>query len=321
MKILVTGADGFVGKHACRFFREVGDEVTEAIGPAPGPPSPGLLRLDLVDPDAARELVERTKPDAILNLAGSSSVGESHRDPLQAWRVNALGPVNLLSAVRDASPSTRILLVGSGELYGALAPGTRASEQTPTMPLSPYASSKLAAEVGALQFQRAYGLDVVLARPFNHLGSGQDPRFVVPSFARQIQGIRLRGARPAIQVGNLDIVRDFLHVLDVVKAYRLLLVRGATAGIYNVCSGVGRTIRSVLDELLALARVDAQIEADPARMRPAEIPSLLGDSHKLAALGWRQELSVSDALAEVLREYGMADAKTDQVSGRSRADR
>jgi len=234
--------------------------------------------------------------DAVIHLAGFSSVGKSHESPGLAFVVNAVGTVNVLRAAR----SRRVLLIGSGEMYGAVEPGARAAEDRPLRPLSPYAASKVAAEVAALQFHRSYGADVVCARPFNHLGTGQDPSFVVPGFAAQLREIRSGRAEPVVRVGNLEPVRDFSHVRDVVEAYRLLLERGHAGEAYNVCSGMGRSIRAILDRMIELAGVPLRVEVDPARVRPVDLPSLVGDPSKLMALGWRPRRTADDALAEVL---------------------
>jgi len=302
MRVLVTGADGFVGRHLCRHLRENGDEVIEAHGPrADGAGVPGLA-VDVTRPDSVKACVAEARPEAVVHLAGQSSVARSHQDPALAFAVNAMGAVNLLVAIKESAPKARMLLVGSGEMYGAVAPGTRAAEDAPLEPLSPYAAAKCAAEVAALQFARGYKLDIVCTRPFNHLGPGQDPNFVVPSFAAQIGRIKAGQAEPLLKVGDLSPIRDFSHVRDVVAAYRLLLHRGESGSAYNVCSGQGRTIRSLLDEMLQLSGVTARVELDPSRLRPAEIPSLVGDPSRLLALGWEPRLSATAALREVLDE-------------------
>ena len=180
------------------------------------------------------------RPDAIIHLARLSSVAKSHEDPARVFAVKTLGAVNLLSAVRRGALKTRVVLIGSGEMYGALAPGIRAREDFPLKPISPYAASKTAAEVAGFQFQRGSGLEVVSARPFNHVGARQDANFVVPSFARQVDAIHRRRQQPVLHVGDLSVTRDFSHVTDVVGAYRLLLLRGSPGEAYNVCSGEGR---------------------------------------------------------------------------------
>ena len=306
MRVLVTGANGFVGRHLCKYLRDCGDAVVAGQGPPASPRSDGEVAIDLTDGESVRAAVEVARPDAIIHLAGLSSVAKSHEDPARVFAVNTLGAVNLLSAVRRGAPNTRVVLIGSGEMYGALASGIRAREDFPLKPISPYAASKTAAEVAGFQFQRGSGLEVVSARPFNHVGAGQDANFVVPSFARQVEAIR-RGRSPAVlRVGDLSVTRDFSHVLDVVEAYRLLATSGVAGEAYNVCSGEGRTIRSLLDEMLEIAGVSAKIVVEPERLRPNELPSLVGDPAKLRKLGWTPSRSVRDALREALAEAGVA---------------
>jgi GDP-4-dehydro-6-deoxy-D-mannose reductase len=300
VRVAVTGADGFVGGHLCAHLASRGDDVLPLRGPVCAPGSvPG--GVNVLDRTALRGELGPFRPDALVHLAGMSSVARSHEAPFEAFQVNALGAVNVCDVLREVAPRARVLLVGSGEMYGALAPGVRATETFALLPTSPYAAAKVAAEVAALQFQRAYGLGVIAARPFSHVGRGQAPAFAVPSFARQLEAIRAHGAG-VLSVGNLEPVRDFSHVLDVVAAYRLLLERGVPGEAYNVCSGVGRTIRAVVEEMIAASGTDARIEVDPARVRPVEIPSLVGDPSKLRALGWEARHSVREALEDALAE-------------------
>jgi GDP-4-dehydro-6-deoxy-D-mannose reductase len=300
MRILVTGADGFAGRYLCELLRVAGDQVVEAHGPRAAGLSSDALNFDIVDEAAVRAAVERAQPEGIIHLAGFSSVVRSHGNPARAFAVNSLGTVNLLAAVRESAPKARVLLVSSGEVYGAVPGGARATEEQALVPLSPYASSKWAAELTAQQFHRSYGLQLVVARPFSHLGEGQNPILVVPSIAAQLRAIQQRKADPVLRVGNLEAIRDFCHVRDVAAAYRLLLTAGAVGQVYNVCSGTGRTIRTVLEEMLALSGMEVRVEQDPALLRPADIPSLVGAPDKLRALGWEPKHTVTDALREVL---------------------
>ena len=302
MRVLVTGADGFVGRHLCAHLQACRDDVV-----APGGPREGAgedeFRLDVTRPQDVRALVERVRPEGVIHLAGLSSVGKSHQAPAAYFQVNALGTVHLLAALKEAAPQARVLLVGSGEMYGALPPDVAATEDMPLRPLSPYAASKVAAEVAGLQFHASYGLQVISVRPFNHLGAGQDANFVVPSFAAQLQAIARGASEPLLRVGNLEPIRDFSHVKDVVAAYRLLLEAGEPGQAYNICSGEGRSIRSLLDELLRLSSVHAQVEVDPARVRPVELPSLVGNPARLRRLGWAPCHTVSEALQDALAEH------------------
>ena len=297
MRILITGADGFVGRHAAAAFRKAGHAVIEAQGP-----TAASQRLDITSPTSTADAVRAANPDAVLHLAGASSVALSHEQPLQAFQVNTLGTVNLLEAVRRHAPRARFLHVSSGEVYGALTPSVQANEETPRLPTSPYGASKMAAEDAVDQFRRGYGVQSLVVRPFNHLGAGQASHFVVPSFAAQLVAIARGASEPTLHVGNLEPVRDFLHVEDVVSAYALLLERGSPGVTYNICSGVPRRIRDVLDELIRLSGVKVAVEVDPARLRPAEIPWLVGDATRLKALGWAPTRTLAHALEDVLRE-------------------
>ncbi|WP_224364666.1 GDP-mannose 4,6-dehydratase [Hyalangium versicolor] len=300
MRILVTGADGFAGRHLCALLRAAGDEVVEAHGPRAEGVNSDALNFDIADEAAVRAAVERARPEGVIHLAGFASVARSHGNPARVFAVNALGTVNLLTAVRESASEARVLLISSGEVYGPMPEGMRATEAEPLFPLNPYATSKMAAEMAGLQFHRNYGLSVVVARPFNHVGAGQDPTFAVPSFAAQLRAIRKGTAGAVLRTGNLEAIRDFSHVQDVAAAYRLLLTSGVAGQAYNVCSGTGRTIRSVLEEMLVLSGLSVRIELDPARLRPTDNPSQVGVPDKLRALGWEPKHTVTAALREVL---------------------
>jgi len=299
VRVLVTGANGFVGRHLCVHLRARGDAVVEAAGPVgPG----GDRSFDVLDAVSVRETVEAARPEVVIHLAGLSSVATSHENPALVFSVNALGAVHLYAAIRDTAPDARVLLIGSAEMYGAIPAGSRATEDFPLRPLSPYAASKVAAEVAGLQFHRATKLAVIAVRPFNHIGRGQAAHFVVPSFARQLAAIRKGRAAPVVRTGDLTPVRDFSHVADVVEAYALLAREGVPGETYNVCSGEGRSIRGLIEDMLRLSGVEARIEVDPQKLRPAELPSLVGDPGKIRRLGWHPSRTVDDALREALEE-------------------
>jgi GDP-4-dehydro-6-deoxy-D-mannose reductase len=296
MRVLVTGADGFVGRHLCRALEARGDTVWAAGGPG------GVRALEVTSLGEVSRCVADFKPEGIVHLAGISSVARSHAAPAETLKVNVLGAAHLLQAVREHAPKARLLLVGSGEEYGRLREGQAAEEQTPLAPLSPYAASKAAAELLGRQAVASYGTAVVLLRPFNHLGAGQAPGFVVPSFAAQLAKISKGQLPPVIEVGDLSPVRDFTHVLDVVDAYLLLLANGQAGEAYNICSGEGWSIRDVLEALQGIARTHAEISVDPGRLRPAEIPWLVGTPARIERLGWRRQRTVEQALAEAVAE-------------------
>jgi GDP-4-dehydro-6-deoxy-D-mannose reductase len=297
MRVLVTGATGFVGRHVLDALRTGGHEPIAVGGPNDGPPA---IALDLLDPDSVRRVVEDAAPDAIVHLAGQAFVPQSVADPLGTLAVNAGGTAYVLEAVRAARARVRVLVVSSAEVYGIARPERMPLDETAVVrPGNAYAASKLAAEAYALAWQRSYGLDVVVARPFNHIGPGQDARFVVASFARQLADIAA-GAPAVMHVGNLEAQRDFLDVRDVAAAYVLLIANGRAGEVYNICSGRTVAIREVLRQLITIARVPVEIRDDPDRMRASNLPILSGDATKLRAeTGWEPRISLAASLRDI----------------------
>ena len=289
----MTGARGFVGTRLVQHLEQGGHRVTAAD-----------REVDVRDGGALCASLRAAAPEAVVHLAAQSSVAASFRDPAGCYEINYLGGLNLLRALDRVAPAARLLLVGSADEYGGQPPGAPAlQESDPLLPQSPYARSKLAIEQLGLR-ANSRGGNVVATRSFNHTGPGQDDRFVAPSFARQTAEIAAGLREPRIRVGNLESVRDFLHVDDVIEAYAALLEPGVAPGVYNVASGVPHTIRDLLDALLARAEVEAQIEVDPARIRPTD--QLLGSADKLRReTGWSPSRGFSgmvDALADDWRE-------------------
>jgi GDP-4-dehydro-6-deoxy-D-mannose reductase len=238
----------------------------------------------------------------VLHLAGQAFVPPSIADPLATLAVNATGTAHVLEAVR-ALPNAervRVVLVSSAEVYGKQRPERMPlDEAAPVRPENPYAASKAAAEIYGGVWARLYGLHVAIARPFNHIGPGQDPRFVVPSFAKQLAQIAAGGS-PVMAVGNLEAERDFLDVRDVADAYVALLERGRSGTIYNVCSGRAVSVNEVLRALITIAGVAVEIRQDPERMRPSDVPLLVGDASRLRAeTGWAPERSLQATLRDV----------------------
>ncbi len=289
MHVLVTGAAGFVGGHLVASLERQRFRVTQTD-----------REVDVTDGDAIRRCLRTSRPTAIVHLAAQSSVAASIQRPHETYRLNYVGSLQLLAAVEDETPDARVLLVGSSDCYGPpMAIGARPiREDAPLRPQNPYSCSKAAAEIlGDDAAQR--GLDVVRVRSFTHIGPGQTDRFVASSFARQIVEIEAGRREPRLAVGNLDSVRDFLDVRDVVRAYARLLEPGVPADTYNVCSGTGVPIQSLLDQLLALAGVQAEVVVDPARYREADYQ--VGDSSRLrSATGWQPQIPLRDTLAELL---------------------
>jgi len=303
--ILITGASGFVGPHLARVLAARGARV---VGLAAAAAPAGLTlaawhTTDVLDREALARAIAASRPDAVVHLAGQSSAARSFEQPVETFRLNVTGTWNLLEGVREHAPRARTLIVGSGEVYGPLAEGARAAEDAPFNPVSPYGLSKAAADALAELHARAHGLDVVRTRSFGHTGPGQESRFVVPSFARQIAAIE-RGAEPVLRVGNLEVSRDLTDVRDIVRAYALLLERGKPGEAYNVCRGVTVRLADMVRMLAGRSRVPVRIEVDPARVRAADVAWLAGDPAKLERdTGWRAEIAFERTLDDVLEEW------------------
>ena len=286
MNALVTGAEGVVGRWLVSHLRASDDRVTPL----------DHASLDVTDSAAVAERVSAERPEAIYHLAAITSEQTIRRDPLGAYRVNVLGTVNLLEAVRRHAPQCAVLVPGSAQVYGAPAPDDLPlTEDRPLHPCHHYAASKAAQEACAQAYAAAHRIRALITRSFNHTGPGQSPDFLVPSLAVQI----LRGGR--VEVGNLDVARDFTDVRDIVRAYRLLVLRGEPGLPYNVCSGRAVTIRWILELLADQAGVRVEPVVEAARVRPEEPLELRGSHARLtSATGWEPEIPLARTLADVL---------------------
>ena len=293
MRALITGGKGFVGQWLAAHLRGAGDDVTVID-----------LETDISDGPALRKAVTKAEPEAIYHLAAMTHVGESWENPSQVLKVNVLGTAELLAAARALPRPPIVLVVSSAEVYGVVSPAQLPlGEDAPTAPATPYAASKLAAEAIALQAWRGYGQQVIVVRPFNHIGPGQSPSFAVPALAKRIVEARKTGAG-SLRVGTLSTRRDFTDVRDVVVAYRLLILHGISGTIYNVCSGRDVAISDVADQLLELAHAGLELVIDPELVRPVDVPVLRGDAGRLhAATGWSPSIPLATTLADVLASW------------------
>jgi GDP-4-dehydro-6-deoxy-D-mannose reductase len=303
--ILVTGAAGFAGSHVVQALAGTGDVVAWTHATAPPDaiaPLATWQRVDLLNRDEVRAAVERVRPAAIYHCAGAPNVAHSWRDTVTPLSTNVLATHHLFDALRRAEARCRVVVPGSATVY---APSLEAlTEESPVSPGNPYALSKLAQEQLAMRAAHEDGVEVIVARAFNHTGPRQSAAFAAPSMARQIALIESGAVEAVIRVGNLEARRDMTDVRDVARAYVALMNKGTPSTIYNVSSGLARSMRSVLEALVGFARVEVRIDTDPTLLRPSDTPVLLGDSSRLrAATGWRPEIALDQTLADVLNYW------------------
>lgn len=305
MRALVTGANGFAGRHLVETLRGSGHEVFAASGPEH---VDGYhLRIDLSDLETIVRAVHESDPDVVFHLAGQAFVPTAIARPLQTYEINAMGTFRVLEAIQDYAARSKhtvgIVLASSASVYGSVAKENRPQREEDVMkPLDPYGASKAASEFACLAAYHAFGVKSVIARSFNHVGPMQDRRFVIPSFAIQLARIKAGIDPPVMHVGNLEAERDFLDVRDAVRGYATLAEYGVPGEIYNVCSGVPVSVQTVLRSLIEIAHVAVEVREDPTKMRVTEIKRSYGDNSKLLALGWKPTFSLDRSLREIFDE-------------------
>jgi len=314
-RILVTGGSGFVGQWLTKALLAAGDEVTLS-GLGPGFSSPPLLTgderravrwvsADMRDAAPVARAVDESRPDAIVHLAGVSFPPEAERTPVATYDVNVLGTIRLLTAVTARRTAGTIdpvvLVVGSGAQYGRHPASTMPlAESAPQLPISAYAGSKAAQELAALQAHRNYGIKVICTRSFNHSGAGQTGDYLIPSLAARAVAVRA-GNEPTLKLGN-DVIRDYLHVDDVVQAYLALLERGTPGEVYNVASGRGVSVRQLAADVLLRVGATADISTDVSLQRATDVPMLVGSRDKLTKdTGWTPRKTHLDIIDDVIR--------------------
>lgn len=314
MRVLVTGAGGFVGRHLVRELDGAGYDIlaTDIVDGAVGFGPDGLSkrvtfrRLDLKDMDGIRAVFSDFAPRAVFHLAAQSSAARSFEEPRETLETNIFGTLNLLEAARETmgEPPLRFLSVGSCEEYGRRGPEDMPlTERSPVEPVSPYAVSKAAQSMLVLQYHSAFGIECMVTRSFSHTGPGQADRFVLPSFARQCAAIKAGLSEPLIRVGNLEVTRDFLDVRDVVRAYRLIIEKGRAGTVYNVCRGEGLSLGEALRLLGRMTNGEVDTTTDPYLLRPIDVPLLIGDSGRLREqTGWTPSIS-NERMLEDLFQY------------------
>ncbi len=259
-----------------------------------------LVECDVRDAASVERLVAEAQPDYAFHLAAQSSVTASWHAPVETLMTNINGQVNLLEVLRRQRPECRILIPGTSEEYGA-GPGPRV-EDSALLPVSPYALSKMIQDLSGFQYARSYGMALVRTRAFNHTGPRRPILYAEADFAAQIAAIE-RGADPVVRVGNLQALRDFTDVRDVVRGYWLAVNMGVPGEVYNLCSGVGRRIGEVLEGLLAQSTIQPRIEQESTRLRPADPGEIVGDCSRFTALtGWKPEIPFEQTLSDILKE-------------------
>ena len=295
VKAFVTGASGFVGRHLVAHLRDCGDEVVPTDRSDGGP--------DLLDADGFATLVAEVRPDVVYHLAGQADVAASWLSPIETMRVNVEGTHNILEVARTFGVA-KVLTVSSADIYGVVAPEELPIvESAPLRPVSPYAASKAAADLVALQAHLGHGQDVVRARAFTHLGPGQSKSFVGAGFAARIVAAE-RSGDDELQTGDLTPRRDFTDVRDVVRAYRLLATEGRPGVAYNICSGTSVSIGELAGLLLGLTDARMRLVEDPDLLRPVELPELRGDASLLRRhTGWAPSISLDETLSDVLEDW------------------
>ena len=302
--VIIFGIGGFVGNYLAQEFLDHGYAVcgSDIAENKNLDARVQFYKADLLDAEQVLHLVQMVNPDIIVNLAAISSVGQSWTMPQTTIEVNVVGALNILEAARKQEKKPRVLFVGSSEEYEVQ--DADIDESVPLNANNPYGISKMTQESFAKLYRESYDMKVYCVRPFNHTGIGQKDSFVLPSFCKQVAEIEKMGRPGTIQVGNLSAIRDFSHVKDIVRAYRMIVESDNCERIYNVGSGEAYSIREMLDYIISLCSQAVMVEVDPARVRPVDTPRICCDNHLIREeLGWQPEYSIRDAIKEMYQYY------------------
>lgn len=304
-KALVIGAGGFVGSYLVRHLHDdLGYQVvatklsSEKIGDIPAE----VKDLDILNKEAIVTLLFEVRPDYIFHLAAQSSVSVAWNNPQLTIDINIKGAVNLMDAIRELFYKPRVVVIGSGEEYGHIRAGeTPIKEDNRLNPGNIYAATKACQNMIGSIYSKAYDMELIMVRAFNHIGPAQSPIFVVSDFCKQVAEIEAGLREPIMYVGNLSAKRDFTDVRDVVRAYALLAAHGVKGETYNVGRGHAYAIREILDKIIALSDKEIAVEIDQAKIRPVDVPIIEADISKLVeATGWDPSIRIDDTLKEVL---------------------
>ena len=313
MRTFVTGVAGFVGRHFVRALAVEGPVDVHGSDHAPlarmsdteelRQTLASYRELDVTDAAAVAAAMRDIRPDRVVHLAAQASGALSYEHPAETYRVNAGGALNVLEAVRTEGSAATVLLVGSADVYGSGEAGARITEDAPLRPRNPYALSKAAQDMLGELYAATYGLRVIRTRTFSSTGPGQHPRFALAGFASQLARVLEGIEAPELRVGNVDVVREYGDVRDVVRAYMALLENGVPGEVYNVCTGRAYRLGDLLDRLIKLSGVRVAVITDPARMRSRDADHLVGDPTKLIdKTGWTPAISIERTLLDLYRD-------------------
>ena len=305
-KALIIGAAGFVGPYLAHSLAAAGWKVTATKLPHERLelPDADVRDMNILNPEELRACLDEEQPDGIFHLAAQSSVALSWKNPDLTIDINVKGAAHLMEAARLQEKKPRILLIGSSEEYGVIPGDGVVVETTPVQPANYYAATKVCQEMIGMMYCKAYGLEVMATRSFNHIGPGQAPVFVVADFCKQVADIEAGKQEPLMRVGNLAAMRDFTDVRDVVEAYRMLMDAGRPGETYNVGSGHAVKIEDLLHRILSLSDRKITVEKDPKRFRPIDVPLVQADIGKLQAdTGWKPVIPIEQTIQEILNEW------------------
>lgn len=305
--ILITGGTGFAASHLVEelykrgernlhitSYKDSGDFVKQFVEPTK------VHQINLTDHQATEDLIKEIQPDQIYHLASIASVGDSFEKRKFVLEMNASLQLNLLEAIKSFAPQSKMLHVSTALMYEAN--NQAIDEKAQLGPDNPYALSKLFQDMMVYTFVKSEKLNIVRVRPFNHIGERQTLGFVVPDLAAAVAKVE-KGQQDSIGVGNLNSIRDFSDVKDIVNAYILLMEKGQSGEVYNVGSGQGHTIKEILDLLISLAKTEIKVEVDPNKIRPVDLPYLVCDNEKIRKLGWNSQHQLAETLERILNYW------------------
>lgn len=305
-RVLITGGTGFAGSHLIEALLAQGyDDVHTTTYGKVLPEVKSLLprakfhKLDLTNASATADLIKKLQPEHIYHLAAVAAVGNSFENAGKVFQNNINLQLNLLNAVRQHAPNARVLIVGSAEEYGFSEPDEiPINEDHPLRPVNPYAVSKVTQDLLGYSFGQSFDLQILRVRPFNHIGERQSKDFVVPAFVSQIVAIE-QGHQQVLKVGNLESVRDFTDVKDMVRGYITVMEQAEPLEVYNLGSGQGIKMKALLKQLQDLAKVEVPVEPDPERMRPSDVPEMVANINKIAGLDWEPTIPLEQTLERI----------------------